>query len=119
MAKKQKQKAEEYLAEADKLLNKKSWFSSGRERNTEESAELLMQAANAYKVGGFSQEAGNTYVKAGELYRDKLASNNEAAKCFTQAGMYHVLDRGSWTSDLSLDFSSIAFFFLLSDFILN
>lgn len=86
MAKKQKQKAEDFLAEADKLLNKKSWFSSGRERNAEEAAELYMQAANAYKVGGLNQEAGDTYVKAGEMHRDKLANNNEAAKCFSQAG---------------------------------
>lgn len=86
MAKKQKQKAEDYKSEAEKLLSKKSWFSSGRERNTEEAAELYMQAANAYKVGGFSQEAGDTYVIAGELQRDKLGSNNEAAKCFSQAG---------------------------------
>jgi alpha-soluble NSF attachment protein len=86
MAKKQKQKAEDYMSEADKLLNKKSWFSSGRERNTEDAAELFMQAANAYKVGGFNQEAGDTYMKAGDLHRDKLSNNNEAAKCFSQAG---------------------------------
>jgi hypothetical protein len=86
VAQKQKQKAVDFLAEADKLLNKKSWFSSGKERNAEEAAELMMQAANAYKVGGFNQEAGATYVKAGELHRDKLSNNNEAAKCFSQAG---------------------------------
>jgi hypothetical protein len=86
VAQKQKQKAVDFLAEADKLLNKKSWFSSGKERNAEEAAELMMQAANAYKVGGFNQEAGETYMKAGELHRDKLSNNNEAAKCFSQAG---------------------------------
>ena len=86
VAQKQKQKALDFLAEADKLLTKKTWFSTGKERNTEDAAELTMQAANAYKVGGFNQEAGDTYMRAGELHRDKLSNNNEAAKCFSQAG---------------------------------
>lgn len=85
MAKKQKQKALDYVAEAEKLLGKKSWFSSSA-RNQEEAAELYMQAANAYKVGGLNQEAGDMYTKAAELHRDKLAQMNEAAKCFSQAG---------------------------------
>lgn len=86
MAKKQKEKAEEYLAEAEKSLSKKSWFSSGKERQLEDAADLYMQAANAYKVGGLNQEAGDTYMKVGEIHRDKLKNNNEAAKCFSQAG---------------------------------
>lgn len=86
MAKAQKGKAEEYLAEATKALNKKSWFSSSRERNQEDAAELYLQAANAYKVGGLQQEAGETYTKAGELYRDQLSNTSEAAKAFSNAG---------------------------------
>lgn len=86
MAKKQKQKAEDYISEAEKLLAKKSWFSSSKERNQEEAAELFMQAANAYKVGGLNQEAGDTYVKTGEIYRDKVGNVSEASKCFSQAG---------------------------------
>lgn len=86
MAKKQKQKAEDYTSEAEKLLTKKTWFASGKTQNQEEACELLMQAANAYKVGGLNQEAGNAYVKVGELHRDKLNNLNEAAKCFSQAG---------------------------------
>lgn len=115
MAKKQKQKAEDFLAEADKLLNKKSWFSSGRERNAEEAAELYMQAANAYKVGGLNQEAGDTYVKAGEMHRDKLANNNEAAKCFSQAGT-EILGRARLmhlNAMLTLSTSIRGVFFLL------
>lgn len=93
VAQKQKQKALDFLAEADKLLTKKTWFSTGKERNTEDAAELTMQAANAYKVGGFNQEAGDTYMRAGELHRDKLSNNNEAAKCFSQAGTEHEVSR--------------------------
>jgi Soluble NSF attachment protein, SNAP len=94
VAQKQKQKALDFLAEADKLLTKKTWFSTGKERNTEDAAELTMQAANAYKVGGFNQEAGDTYMRAGELHRDKLSNNNEAAKCFSQAGTEHEVSYG-------------------------
>ncbi len=86
MAQKQKDKAQEYLSQAESTLSKKAWFASGRERNQEDAAELYMQAANAFKVGGLNHEAGTTYVKAGELYRDMLKNVNEASKCFQQAG---------------------------------
>jgi alpha-soluble NSF attachment protein len=88
LAKKQKDKAEEYLSEGEKLLNKKGgWFGGGsKERNMEDATELFLQAANAFKVGGFSQEAGDTYCRVGEIQRDKLGNANEAAKCYSQAG---------------------------------
>jgi hypothetical protein len=86
MAQKQKSKAEELLAEATKTLNKKSWFGSNKERNAEEAVEIYMQAANAYKVGGMSQEAGDTYSKSGEMLRDVVKNEGEAAKAFNQAG---------------------------------
>ena len=86
MAKAQKKKAQEYESAAEKLLAKKSWFSSSRERNQEEAAETLLQAANAYKVGGLNQEAGGVYMRVGEIYQSQLSNNNEAAKAYTQAG---------------------------------
>lgn len=89
MAKAQKAKAEEYLAEAQKTLSKRSWFGSGKERNQEDAAELILQAANAYKVGGLQQEAGDAYSRAGGIYRDELKNPNEAAKCFSNAGESH------------------------------
>ena len=84
LAKSQINKAKEYEAAADKLLSKKSWF-GGKEKNHEDAAETLLQAANAYKVGGLNQEAGTTYNRAGEIYRG-IGQNNEAAKSFSQAG---------------------------------
>jgi alpha-soluble NSF attachment protein len=92
MAQAQKKKAVAYLQEAETTIAKKGWFSSSRERNQEDGAELYMQAANAYKVGGLNQEAGDTYVKAGKIYRDSIANPNEAAKCFSQAGTYSNCD---------------------------
>ena len=86
LAKTQKAKALDFVAQAEATLNKKSWFSSSKERQTEDACELYMQAANAYKVGGLSHEAGDIYLKAGQLYRDKLSSGSEAAKCYSQAG---------------------------------
>jgi len=86
LAKTQKAKALDFVSQAESTLSKKSWFSSSKERNIEDACELYMQAANAYKVGGLSHEAGTVYVTAGELYRDKLAQGAEAAKCYSQAG---------------------------------
>lgn len=86
MAKAQKAKAEAYLKEAESLLSKRSWFSSSKERNSEDAAESFEKAANAYKVGGLNQEAGDTYVKAAELYRDKLSDFSNASKSLNNAG---------------------------------
>ena len=86
MAKVQKGKAEAFIAEAEGMLAKKSWFSSSKERNAEEAAEIFEKAANAYKVGGLNQDAGNTYTKAAELYRDRLSDYNNASKAFNNAG---------------------------------
>ena len=88
LAKRQKIKAEAYASEAEQSLakSKKAWLASSKERGAEDAAELYLQAANAYKVGGLNQEAGDTYITAGGLYQNTLNNPNEAAKCFTQAG---------------------------------
>jgi alpha-soluble NSF attachment protein len=86
MAKAQKGKAETFTKEAEIFLAKRSWFSSSKERNAEDAAESYEKAANAYKVGGLNQEAGNTYVKAAELYRDRLSDFNNASKALNNAG---------------------------------
>jgi len=86
MSKAQKAKAEAYVKEAEGLLSKKGWFSSSKERNAEDAAESFEKAANAYKIGGLNQEAGDSYVKAAELYRDKLSDFNNASKSLNNAG---------------------------------
>lgn len=88
MAKKQKVKGDTFMEEANKLVKKSasSWFSSGKERKLEEAADVFGQAANAYKVGGFNQEAGDMYMKSGEIHRDSLSNMNEASKAFQNAG---------------------------------
>jgi hypothetical protein len=90
MAKAQNAKAETFVASAEKILAKKSWFSSSREKNQEEAAEVLLQAANAYKVGGLNAEAGATYMRVGKLYQEMTgdSNTNDAAKAYTQAGEY-------------------------------
>jgi hypothetical protein len=42
MAKAQKAKAETFVASAEKILTKKSWFNSSRDKNQEEAAEVLI-----------------------------------------------------------------------------
>lgn len=86
MASAQRKKALEFQTQAVAALQKKSWFASGRERNQEDAAELYVQAANAYKVGGFNHEAGTAYTEAAMLYGDALKNSTEAAKCFSSAG---------------------------------
>lgn len=86
LASAQRKKAVEFSAQADATLQKKSWFTSGKERNLEDAAELYLQAANAYKVGGFGHEAGTVYTQAGAIYRDSLKNPAEASKCYSQAG---------------------------------
>jgi alpha-soluble NSF attachment protein len=86
IAKAQKGKGDGFMLEAKKTLNKKAWFSSAKEKNQEDAAELFEQAANAYKVGGFHQEAGDAYSEAAKIYRDGLGNMNEASKCLSKAG---------------------------------
>lgn len=86
MAKAQKGKAEVFIAEAEGFLSKKGWFSSSKERNAEEAAESFEKAANAYKIGGMNQDAGDAYAKAAALYRDRLSDFNHASKAFNNAG---------------------------------
>ena len=79
------------MAEAEKTLGKSTWFASSKERKFEDAAELYDQAANAYKVGGFNQEAGDAYLKAATLYRDELSSFTEASKSLSNAGELLIL----------------------------
>ena len=90
MAKAQKGKGDEFVKQAEALLSKKSWFSSSKERNAEDAAETYEKAANAYKVGGLNQEAGDAYNKAAGIYRDKLSDFNTASKCLNNAGAWVV-----------------------------
>ena len=89
MAKRQKDKGDAFMAEAEQKMTKSKGFSlfgSSKEKKYEEAADLLEQAANAYKVGGFNQEAGEAYRKAGEIHRDQLTNLNEASKAMANAG---------------------------------
>ena len=86
MAKAQKGKGEAFAKQAEALLAKKSWFGSGKSQNQEEAAETYEKAANAYKVGGLNQEAGDCYMKSAAIYRDKLSEFMSASKALNQAG---------------------------------
>lgn len=94
MAKAQKGKGDAFVEEAQALLNKKSWFSSGS-RNAEDAAEAYEKAANAYKVGALNEEAGNAYMKAAEVYTDKLSDFTAASKCLNSAGKHEKVHHDS------------------------
>ena len=82
----QRTKGDTYLQEGKAILKKSTWFASSTEQKYEDAAESFTKAANAYKVGGWNDEAGAAYQRAAELYRDKLKSLNEASKCLSDAG---------------------------------
>ena len=82
----QRSKGDAFLQEAEATLKKSTWFASSTERKYEDAAESYTKAANAYKVGGCNDEAGNAYQRAAELYKDKLSSLAEASKCLSDAG---------------------------------
>lgn len=85
MAKAQKAKGDAFAAEAKKFLSKKSWFGSSS-RNQEDAAEAYEKAANAYKVGALNQEAGDAYMRAAEIYSEKLSDLLSASKTLNSAG---------------------------------
>ena len=68
----QRSKGDTFLQEGENTLKKSTWFASSTERKYEDAAESFTKAANAYKVGGCHDEAGNAYQRAAELYKDKL-----------------------------------------------
>lgn len=86
LSKQQRTKGESFFAEAESTLGKKTWFASSTERKYEDAAESFQKAANAFKVGGFTDEAGNAYKRASELHKDQLQNLGEASKCLSDAG---------------------------------
>eukprot|EP00588_Corethron_pennatum_P007736 CAMPEP_0194283816 /NCGR_PEP_ID=MMETSP0169-20130528/26208_1 /TAXON_ID=218684 /ORGANISM="Corethron pennatum, Strain L29A3" /LENGTH=301 /DNA_ID=CAMNT_0039029497 /DNA_START=67 /DNA_END=972 /DNA_ORIENTATION=+ len=63
-------RAEEFINQAEKTLNKFSFFSSSAKY--EDAAELYAKAANTYKVAQLWNEAGKNYMIAADLYLTKL-----------------------------------------------
>mmetsp|Transcript_6366 Transcript_6366/g.9661 ORF Transcript_6366/g.9661 Transcript_6366/m.9661 type:complete len:313 (+) Transcript_6366:131-1069(+) len=86
ISRQQRVKGEAYLSEAEQRLGKKTWLSSSSEQKYEDGAELYQKAANAFKVGGFFQEAGEAYSKAANIYQNKLKNGMEASKNLTESG---------------------------------
>jgi hypothetical protein len=114
MAKAQKGKGDAFVKDAEALLNKKSWFSS-KTKNAEDAAELYEQAANAYKVGGLNQEAGDAYSKAAAIYRDTLSDFNSASKNLNNAGESGLETEATGTSFCFLFCLCLCELFCLSD----
>jgi len=86
ISKQQRVRGDTFFAEAEKTLTKRTWLQSGMDQKHEDAAELYQKAANAYKVGGVFNEAGDAYGKAAEIFMHKLKSMVEAINCMTQAG---------------------------------
>lgn len=87
ISKQQRVKGESFRAEAEKTAAKKTWFSSSSEQKYEDAAELYQKSGNAFKVGGFFKEAGDSYNMAADLYKNKLKNGMEASKNLTETGV--------------------------------
>ena len=90
ISRQQKTKGEGFLLEAERTLEKKTWFASSTEQKYEEAAELYEKAANAFKVGGCHAKVGDAYSKAAAIHRDQLKNLGEASKCLSNAGKFPV-----------------------------
>lgn len=82
-------KAKAYVAEGEKILNKKSLLGgligTPAQQKYEDAAEQFSKAANCYKVARQMKEAGDLYVRTAGLH-EKLKSAHEAASAYTEAG---------------------------------
>jgi alpha-soluble NSF attachment protein len=86
MSKKQRVKGDAFMSEAKDTLAKRTWFASGTEQKNEDAAELFQKAANAYKVGGFFNEAGAAYKQSADIFLKQLKNTMEGSKSLTDSG---------------------------------
>ncbi len=56
------------MAEADKALNRTSFFGFGKSQKFEDAGEAFVKAGNAYKLSNLSESAGNAFLRAAESY---------------------------------------------------
>ena len=91
LSQQQRAKGDAFLKEAEATLKKSTWFASSTERKYEDAAETFQKAANAYKVGGWNEEAGNAYKRAANLHKDQLKNLGEASKCLSDAGEWNII----------------------------
>mmetsp|Transcript_19344 Transcript_19344/g.28607 ORF Transcript_19344/g.28607 Transcript_19344/m.28607 type:complete len:305 (-) Transcript_19344:10-924(-) len=83
----QESKALGYIAEGEKILNKKSIFGSifgSDSQKYEDAAELFKKAANCFKTANNLSEAGRWYLKVAEL-NEKANSMYDAATAYVDA----------------------------------
>lgn len=79
------------MAEAEKQLKKRSWFSSS-DTKVDEAHDSFMQAATQYKAAGNFAKVAQAYKRASEMSQknksegDQAAEMEEAAKAYVKAG---------------------------------
>ncbi|CAM9875343.1 unnamed protein product [Pylaiella littoralis] len=78
----QEQRAEQYIAEGEKVLKKWTLFSSTTKN--EDAAECFDKAARCYKVARQMEQAADCYERAAEQY-GITKSAHDSAKCYVEA----------------------------------
>ena len=86
ISKQQRVKGQIFLDEAAKVLAKRTWLASSSEQKFEDAAEQYQRAGNAFKIGGFHNDAGDAYRNAAKIYTEHLKNLMEASKCLKDAG---------------------------------
>lgn len=92
ISKQQRVKGQIFLDEAAKVLAKRTWLASSSEQKFEDAAEQYQRAGNAFKIGGFHNDAGDAYRKAAKIYTEHLRNLMEASKCLKDAGHCYKKD---------------------------
>ena len=85
----QMSKARQFKAQAEAKMASRTWFSASTEQKYDDGADLYLQAANAFKVGGFYGDSASMYTEAAHIYADKLKQSNDAAKAWSEAAAMH------------------------------
>ncbi|CAM9702241.1 unnamed protein product [Ectocarpus fasciculatus] len=81
----QEEKAQQYIADAEKILKKKWSSLFGGTNKNEDAAECFNNAARCYKVARKMEEAGACYERAGEQYEITKSAPYESAKAYVEA----------------------------------
>jgi len=103
------QKADKYLADAEKQANKFDWFGTVKKQNQEDAAEMYAKAAAQYKIIKEYGKAGLCYSKSAQC---NMAAENEieakgqwreAGKCYRHVDFKKSINAYKNAIQLNLD----------------
>jgi alpha-soluble NSF attachment protein len=79
-------KGDQFVAEAQKALNRTLIFGFGRAQKYEDAAEFFAKAGNAYKLANLWQSSGDSFAQAAEAWLQGGDNQTEAINCLIESG---------------------------------